>query len=215
MTMVNAIFGVLMLGVAIWMLDKVVPHTVTLTLYAILGIGFALYLQPFNTQEHILKRTVGSVLFIYATSLFLGVLAGKPSLTQPLGFIQSTKTVSHQSKELHFQKVISLKELDALLQQNKGKKIMLDFSAQWCVACKEFDDVTFADPMVQDALKDFVLIRADITANDADAKALSQKFNVFGPPAIIFFDPSLHVMDAKTVVGFMKPEPFLEHIKNI
>ncbi|MBA1438485.1 MAG: protein-disulfide reductase DsbD [Epsilonproteobacteria bacterium] len=212
MTMVNAFFGALMLAVAIWMLDKVVPQSVTITLYAILGMGFALYLHPLDAQSHILKRTIGSVLFIYALALFISVLAGKPNLTKPLGFLQSTQKVTAAKEELSFQKVTSLKQLDAILEQNKGKKIMLDFAANWCVACKELEEVTFADKRVIDALQDYVLIRADITANDADAKALSQKFHVFGPPAIIFFDPSLDVIKSKTIVGFIDPDTFLQHI---
>ena len=92
---------------------------------------------------------------------------------------------------------------------------MMDFSAKWCVACKEFDEITFANTKVKKALNDFVLIRADITANDEDAKKLSEKFQVFGPPVIVFFDENLNEIKSKSLVGFMEPQPFLDHLKTV
>ncbi len=217
MTMVNAIFGVIMLGVAIWMLDKVIPNEITILLYALLGIGFALYLGAFDNQGHIFKRTVAVIMFIYSLALFMSFLAGKTNLTQPLGFLAaSTVNVETIKKEeLQFEVVTSLEELDTVLEQNKGKKIMLDFSAEWCVACKEFDEITFQDPAVIQELKNYVLVRADVTANDENAKALSKKYKVFGPPVIIFFDQELQPIHSKTVVGFTEPIKFLEHLKSL
>ena len=215
MTMVNATFGVIMLLVAIWMLSKTALPYITVPLYAIVGIGFALYLKPFESS-HIVKQTIAFLILLYSTLLLLGSIAGKPSLTQPLSFLQSTQVAAAtQSKELHFHKVTSLKELDAILQKNKGKKIMIDFAAQWCVACKEFDEETFSDPQVQKTLENFVLIRADLTANDKKADALSDKYQVFGPPVVVFLDKDLHNIQSKKVVGFMKPEKFLQHLKSV
>ncbi|MDH4943731.1 protein-disulfide reductase DsbD [Sulfurimonas sp. C5] len=217
MTMVNAIFGVIMLGVAIWMLDKVISNEITILLYALVGIGFALYLGAFENQTHIFKRTIGVILFIYSLTLFLSFLAGKTSMTQPLGFLAASTTSVQTTKqeELQFEVVTSLEQLDTVLEKNKGKKIMLDFSAEWCVACKEFDEVTFADPAVITELKKYVLVRADVTANDENAKALSKKYKVFGPPVIIFFDKELQPIHSKTIVGFTKPKKFLEHLQSL
>ncbi|WP_428738734.1 protein-disulfide reductase DsbD [Sulfurimonas sp.] len=217
MTMVNAIFGVLMLGVAIWMLDKVVSSEVTALLYSILGIGFAIYFGAFDKESHVLKRTVAFIVFIYSLALFAGFLAGKPSMTEPLGFLVSkaSTTQTTSQEELKFEVVTSIKQLDAVLERNNGKKIMLDFSADWCTACKEFDEVTFQDSAVMTKLKEFVLIRADVTANDEAAKALSKKYGVFGPPVIIFFDQELQPLKAKTVVGFTEPQKFLEHLNTL
>jgi thiol:disulfide interchange protein DsbD len=219
MTMVTAIFGVLMLGVAVWMLEKIVPASVTTLLYAMLGLGFALYLGAFDKEGHIFKRSVSLIIFIYSLALFMSVLAGAPSMTKPLGFFKSEVVTSAAApatlKDATFTKVTSLKELNALLEKNKGKKILLDFSAEWCTACKEFDEVTFKDPKVKAKMNEFVLIRADVTANGAKEKALSKEYGVFGPPAIMFFDENAKVKSSKTIIGFVRPDEFLQHLNSL
>ncbi|ADN09036.1 protein-disulfide reductase DsbD [Sulfurimonas autotrophica] len=215
MVMVNEIFGALMLGVAIWMLEKVLPSSITILMYAIVGLGFSVHFGAFDKEGHSFKRTVSLMLFIYSLALFISVLAGAPSIKQPLGFLksQAAGTVfSANEKKLTFTKVTSLEELNALLQKNKGKKIMLDFAADWCTACKELEEVTFADPNIREKLSEFVLIRADVTANGAKEKALSKAYGVFGPPVILFFDKDLHVKKSKTIVGFIEPQEFLAHL---
>ena len=120
-----------------------------------------------------------------------------------------------EAKDAEFAVVKSIAELDALLEENKGKKIMLDFSADWCAACKELEEITFADATVKAKMNEFVLIRADVTENGDDEKALSKKYGVFGPPAILFFDKDLNVRKAKTIIGFTPPEEFLTHLNNL
>lgn len=215
MTMVTAIFGVMMLGVAIWMLSKVVNGGIIAGLYGMLGLGFALYLGVFEREGHIFKRSVSLIIFLYSLALFLGFLAGKPSMTQPLAFLVShgsSATTQSEQKELSFQVIHSIDELDGVMAKNKGKKIMLDFAADWCTACKELEEVTFADAKVQKALSEYVLIRADLTANGAEEKALSKKYGVFGPPVVIFFDAAHQEHKSNTIVGFVKPEKFLQHL---
>ena len=219
MTMVNAVFGVLMLGVAIWMLEKVLPSSITTLLYALLGIGFALYLGAFDKEGHIFKRTVAFIIFVYSLSLFLGFLAGEASMSKPLGFLKSQVVTSiaspNVSKNIHFIKITSLDELNALLEKNRGKKIMLDFAADWCTACKELAKVTFSNAKVKEKLSDYVLIRADVTKNGTKEKALSRAYGVFGPPAIIFFDKNLKPIKSKTIVGFIEPDEFLSHLNSL
>jgi len=218
MTMVTAIFGVMMLGVAIWMLEKILDPSITTLLYGLLGIGFAIYLGAFQKEGHVFKKSVSVILFIYSTTLFLGFLAGNASMTKPLGFLAGSGASSiaqTQSKELNFTVVNSIEELDAVLAQNKGKKIMLDFAADWCTACKELEEITFADLAVQAKLNEYVLIRADVTANSDKEKALSQKYGVFGPPALIFFDENIEVRKAKTIIGFIEPADFLAHLAKL
>ena len=220
MTMVTAIFGVMMLGVAIWMLERIVPPTVTMALYGMLGIGFAIYLGVFEKESHVFKKSVAVIMFIYSTALVIGFLAGSSSMTQPLSFLQS-KTIAvgasevQTTKHAEFTKITSLKELDALLVEHKGKKIMLDFYADWCTACKELEEITFSDAGVKSKMDEFVLIQADVTANGADEKALSAKYGVFGPPAILFFDKNAELIKSKTIIGFVEPAEFLTHLSKI
>jgi len=218
MTLVSAVFGVVMLAVAIWMLEKVVSPSITMIMYSILGIGFALFLGVFEKGGHFLKHSIAMIIFIYSVSLFVGYLAGASSMTKPLRFLNhSAQSRSNivEKKDVEFQVVHSIAELDKILQANRGKKILLDFSADWCTSCKEFEEITFADASVKAKMNEFVLIRADVTDNNDKEKALSEKYGIFGPPAIIFFDKNLEVMQSKTIIGFMEPEEFLAHLNKI
>jgi thiol:disulfide interchange protein DsbD len=157
-------------------------------------------------------------MFIYSLALFLGFLAGSPSMSKPLEFLKTTavtNSVQAKNNELHFQVVTSITQLDKLLEKNKGKKIMLDFAADWCTSCKELEEVTFANADVKNALSGYILIRADVTENSAQNKELSKKYGVFGPPALIFFDENSKVKSSKTIIGFIEPEPFLEHLAKL
>jgi len=218
MTMVSAVFGVMMLGVAIWMLERIVDPYVTMLLYSILGIGFAIYLGALEKGGHIFKKSVSVILFLYSLALLIGVLAGSTSLTKPLEFLKpqvATGMIQTEMAHVEFTTITSIKELDALLAKNKGKKIMLDFAADWCTACKELEEITFADTKVKQKMSEFILIQADVTENSDDNKALSKKYGVFGPPAILFFDESSNLKPAKTLIGFIEPAPFLQHLNQL
>ncbi|MFA5455186.1 MAG: protein-disulfide reductase DsbD [Sulfurimonas sp.] len=218
MTMVSAIFGVMMLGVAIWMLERVVDASITTLLYAVLGVGFATYFGAFDKDAHIFRRTVSIVFFIYAVALFIGAMAGSYSMTKPLEFLKpqvSESRAVEKSSHPEFKKVTSIKELDEVLAQNSGKKIMLDFSAEWCAVCKELDKKTFSDEAVKAKMEEFVLIQANVTENNQDQKELSKKYGVFGPPVLIFFDKELNVIKSKTIVGFIGADEFLAHLNTI
>ena len=218
MTMVSAIFGVMMLGVAIWMLEKIVDPSIIMALYGMLGLGFALYLGALDREGQIFKRSVALLIFIYSVALLIGFLAGSSSMTKPLAFLKSQVvqgSVASEVKELEFRVVTSIDELNVQLEKNKGKKIMLDFAADWCTSCKELEEVTFANSDVKSKLSDFVLIRADVTQNSENNKALSQKYGVFGPPALIFFDKDLEVKSSKTIIGFIEPAEFLTHLDKL
>jgi len=218
MNIVSAIFGVMMLGVAIWMLERVVESYLIMLLYSMLGIGFAVYLGAFTKDIHVFRKTVSIIIFIYSASLFIGVMGGSSSMIKPLEFLKpsaSLSSVGTKTSHVKFKTVTSIKELDEVLSQNRGKKIMLDFSAEWCAACKELEEITFVDEGVKAKLGEFVLVRADVTKNTQEQKDLSKKYGVFGPPVMIFFDKELNVMKSKTIVGFIEPEEFLLHLNKI
>ncbi|ABB44176.1 Protein-disulfide reductase [Sulfurimonas denitrificans DSM 1251] len=218
MTMVSAVFGVMMLGVAIWMLERVVDESIIALLSVMLGIGFATYFGAFDKEAHVFRRTISILVFIYSVSLFVGLMAGAVNMQKPLEFLKSSSNGSAQSVKsahLDFKNVTTISELDLLLNKNIGKKIILDFSAEWCAVCKELDKKTFSDEAVKAKMSEFVLIRADVTQNSDEQKALSKKYGVFGPPVIIFFDKESNVISSKTVVGFIEADKFLQHLNNI
>ncbi|WP_373072575.1 protein-disulfide reductase DsbD [Sulfurimonas sp.] len=219
MTLVNAFFGVTMVIIAIWMLERILDSYITMLAYSFTGIGFAYYLGLFDHEKahHHVKKTIAMIIFVYSVALFIGVLSGSNSMTKPLGSLTSPVTSTAVSSVSHnnFTKVTSIAELDLLLEQNSGKKILLDFSADWCTACKELEKVTFSNEAVKTKMDEFVLIKADITANGEDEKNLSAKYGVFGPPAIIFFSKNSEVLSSKTIVGFIEPDKFLKHLNSI
>ncbi|MEA1956441.1 MAG: protein-disulfide reductase DsbD [Campylobacterota bacterium] len=218
MTMVSAIFGVMMLVVAVWMLERVVESYITMLLYSFLGLGFAIYIGVFEKDSHVFKKSVAVILFIYSVALLIGTLGGSDSMSKPLEFLkpQASQTILEVKKSKNnFITITSIEELNIELEKYKGKKILLDFTAKWCTACKELEEVTFADANVMVKMKDFVLIKADVTDNNQEQKDLSAKYGVFGPPALLFIDENSKVLNAKTIIGFIKPDAFLEHLHNI
>ena len=218
MVMVMAIFGIMMLGVAIWMLERVVDPYVTMLMYSILGIGTAIYLGALEKDVHIFKKSLAVITLLYSLSLFIGVMGGSTSMVKPLEFLKPqivTSVASSEMKKHTFTTVTSIKELDEVLAKNSGKKIMLDFYADWCTSCKEFEEVTFSNSDVKSKMGEFVLIKADVTQNSDDQKKLSKKYGVFGPPAIIFFDENTKVIKSKTIIGFVEPAEFLDHLNKI
>ena len=220
MTLVNAFFGVTMLLIAIWMLERILDSYIIMLAYSFTGIGFAYYLGLFDHEKarHHVKKAIAMIIFIYSVAVFIGVLSGSSSMSKPLSSLGGSVTsVSGVSKSSHpeFEKVTSIAELDMLLEKYEGKKILLDFSAEWCGVCKQLDSVTFSDESVKAKMEEFVLIQADITDNGEDEKNLSSKYGVFGPPAIIFFSENGEVLSSKTIVGFIEPQKFIKHLNSI
>ena len=220
MTLVNAFFGVTMLLIAIWMLERILDSYIIMLAYSFTGIGFAYYLGLFDHEKarHHVKKAIAMIIFIYSVAVFIGVLSGSSSMSKPLSSLGGSVTsVSGVSKSSHpeFEKVTSIAELDMLLEKYEGKKILLDFSAEWCGVCKQLDSVTFSDESVKAKMEEFVLIQADITDNGEEEKNLSSKYGVIGPPAIIFFSENGEVLSSKTIVGFIEPQKFIKHLNSI
>ena len=221
MSIVSKVFGVVMLAIAIWMLQKILSSEIIMGLWATLFLISSIYLGALETLGekrgfNALRKGIGIILFIYALSLFIGLFSGSTSMMKPFEKFTKTSTTYakvEQQNELHFQKVTSVEELDKLLRINKGKKILLDFSAKWCTSCKEYEEITFKDKDVINKLKTYVLIRADVTKNGDDEKALSNKYNIFGPPAILIFDKNTKLIESKKIIGYKEPKEFLSLIE--
>ncbi len=225
MDAIKSIFGIMLLGVAIWMISRVIDENMTMLLWGGLAVFVAINLgalEPIagNTSWSLAsnRKAIGVMVLLYGMSLLLGGMAGSKSPLHPLDpFIVSNKVAIKSSSTGHkpFEVIRTNDELNALLEQNKGKKILVDFSAEWCTSCKEYDEITFADETVATAMNEFVLIRVDLTGNTEEGKAVSKRFGLFGPPAILFFDQEGTHLKDKDIIGYKDPQAFLAHLKSL
>ncbi|MFV2057837.1 MAG: protein-disulfide reductase DsbD [Thiohalomonadales bacterium] len=222
MDTVKAVFGVLMLAVAIWMLERVVSSEVTMLLWATLLIVSAIYMGVLEQIKETaagwsrLWKGLGAVAIIYGAIIIIGFANGGKDVFQPLaGFSGGGGTVAHQ--ELVFKRFKGNEQLDQAVRsaQQAGKITMVDFYADWCISCKEMEKYTFSNPEVQALLKDVVLLQADVTLNDAEDKALLKRFGLQGPPSILFFDKSGKERRGHRLVGFLSAEKFSAHVREV
>lgn len=207
MNNVSKIFGILMLGIAVWMLERVIPEY-TLYLWAILLIGTALYLQSYT---HLISKTLTVLMFVYGVVSFVGAISGATNVLNPLEKFTQATAQSTPANELTWTYIKNIDELERAVNAS-NKPVMIDFYASWCVACKELETITFKDEMVLKELAKFTLIKADVTKNTQEDKDLQKKFGVFGPPALIFFDENHQEVHQAKIIGFKNAEEFLEII---
>ncbi len=216
MNRVRAAFGVLLLGVAIWLLQRVVPVPVSMVLWSVLLIVVGVQLGALagaSTGWARLWKGIGLVAVLYGTILLVGATAGGQSLLQPLRGVVGGGPATEQTVD--FEPVEDAADLRQKLAaaQRAGRPVMLDVYADWCVSCKELEAFTFPDPRVQAALEGAVLLRADVTANDAGDKALLQRFDLYGPPAVLFFGTDGVERRGYRVVGYRNAAEFAEHTR--
>ncbi len=216
MQTVKNLFGVMLLGLAIWIISPVIPAAVHMLLWAALLIVSSIYLHaidplPQNASGfRKLWKGVGVIAVLLGVALLAGALSGGRDILQPLaglrsGGVAATETGAHP----RFERIRSVAELDQRIAQAGGRPVMLDFYADWCVSCKEMERFTFSDPQVQSRMSRMVLLQADVTANvDADAELL-KRFHLFGPPGILFFGPEGRELEHVRVIGFQPAEKFL------
>ena len=208
---VKKAFGVLLLAVAVWMLTPVLPPLVVMLAWAALLLFSAIFLHALDPLPPQAKgwqrfwKGAGVVLLIGGAAMLIGALAGSRDPLQPLAVLRAE--ASAPASAPRFDKVASVAELDARLAA-ADRPVMLDFYADWCVSCKEMERFTFTDPQVAARMGQMILLKADVTANSADDKALLKRFGLFGPPGTIFFDARGAERGGLRVVGFMKAEPF-------
>lgn len=223
MNAVKAVFGVLMLAVAIWMIERVVPASVSQILWAALLISSAIYMGALDPiREGIsnwfrLWKSIGLMLLIWGVLLLIGVAAGaKGTPLAPL-FGLNFGGVGQSTEQITFETIESEQELDALLEQAKaaGQPVMLDFYADWCTDCVRMERETFLQPQVASVLQDFKLIKVDVTANTTEHRALLSRFDLFGPPGIIFWDASGEPMRSHWLVGFQPADRFATHVREV
>ena len=217
MNTVKAIFGVGLLAVAIWLLERIIPGPVGLLLWAILFIVCAIYLGALNTNVHggwqKLFQGSGIVLLVWGILMLIGFATGARDMLNPLKNIQGS-TTTQDVAHLSFKQIKTVDDFsrELLLASSRGQFTMLDFYADWCVYCIQMEERTFSDPAVQKALAGVHLLRADVTANDDADVALLRQFNLIAPPAILFFDMTGKEHTAYRVVGFQRASTFLPHL---
>ncbi len=223
MIAVRNAFGFMMLGLAIWMLSRILPGNVTMLLWAVLIFMAGVFMGGLTTLGSEsgtvakLGKGFGLLAVVYGVILMLGALTGGSNPLRPLAAVgfDNAGSVAGEQHALPFQRVKTVDELDREIAQavSEGKSAFLDFYADWCVSCKEMEAYTFSDTSVQAALSNTVWLQADVTANDEADKALLARFGVFGPPTIIFFGTDGRQRDGFEVVGYMKAADFARHVQ--
>ncbi len=213
---IKHVFGVIMLGVAIWFLERVLPASIVLILWATLFVTTAIFmgaldrLEPISTAWQRIFKGLGIVMLVYGIMLVVAATHGSGTVLQPFNKPGSVAS----AEALSFKTVSNLADLDRELKQAKadGNSVMLDFYADWCVVCHEMEAYTFSDPVVQKTLQQVVLLKVDVTKNSDDDKAFLKHFDLFGPPAILFFNKDAVEIKPYRLVGFVKAGPFVEHV---
>ena len=221
MDAVKAVFGVLLLALGIWMLERVAPAVLTMALWAALLIVSAVYMGAIDALPQgasgwrKLWKGTGLLLLVYGIALIIGLASGGRDVFQPLkGIGLGSGSAEHQA-HLSFRQIKGIEGLNAALADARaqGKTVMLDFYADWCISCKEMEALTFTDPAVQQALADSVLLQADVTPNDEQDVALYKHFGIIGPPSIMFFGTDGNERRNFRVVGFMPADEFAAHVE--
>jgi thiol:disulfide interchange protein DsbD len=207
MDTVKKLFGVMMLAVAAWMLARVVPARFALVLWAMPPL-VAAWLLVAATRDRSFRswavRTAGVAAGLYGVALIAGFALGGTDPLAPIPAFAGTH------RELPFRIIKSVSDLDHEVAQAhaQGHTVLVDFYADWCTSCKEMEKYTFTDAGVQSALGGTVLLRADVTRNDADDQALLRRFGIFGPPTIAFYGTDGQERANYRVVGYMKADAF-------
>ncbi len=220
MNTVKAVFGVLFLGLAIWMLTRILDPLWIMLMSGALLIASAVYMGALEriaegaSGWQRLWKALGLIALIIGAAELIGATAGSRDLLQPLGSLVSG-TSTQTAANLDFRIVKTVDDLDHALAaaSQTGQPVMLDFYADWCVSCKEMERFTYSKPDVQQALSGFMLLKVDVTANDDADKAMLKRFKLYGPPATIFYDTHSQEQRGLRLIGFEKAADFARRVQ--
>jgi thiol:disulfide interchange protein DsbD len=215
---IKGFFGVLLFATAWWMVTPLLSLEIQILGWAILAGLSAVLLGAFDrlpaglSLGAAVRKTMGLILALLTIIWLVGLATGGRSLLQPLSHLVGTSTgqaIQTAAAAPQFQRVHTVAELEALLTKST-RPVMLDFYADWCVSCKEMEAFTFTDPDVRQRMAQFELLKADVTANTSEHRALLKRFRLFGPPGIIFFEPGGRELTQIRVVGFQNAQRFVQ-----
>jgi thiol:disulfide interchange protein DsbD len=223
MNVVKAVFGVGLLALAIWMLERILPGGMIMLLWGMLAIGCGVYLGALEriadgaTGLKRLWKTLGLVLILLGVLEIVGAAAGGNNWLRPLQGIRSGAASPETAEATAFRRIKSVQDLEAAISQanEQGKGAMLDFYADWCVECLRMERNTFHEPQVQALLDDLQPLQADVTENDEADRELMSRFGIIGPPAILFFDRNGQEMTDWRLVGYFDPAEFSRHLESV
>ncbi len=221
MHIIRPVFGVMLLGLSIWLLQRIIPDAVTLFLWAFLVIAVAVYMGGFDRlPEGIsgwrkLWKAIAVVLLSWGIMLLIGVASGSRDILQPLAALSGSASKEDTTAALSFQRIKGLEGLASVVRaaSERGAAVMVDFYADWCIDCKRMEANAFSDPRVHAALAGVQLVQADVTDNDARDQALLKQYQLFGPPAILFFDRQGNELSQQRLVGYFTAEEFMQQIR--
>lgn len=222
MQTVKNFLGVVLLGLAIWVVSPVLPAVATMLLWAALLIISAVYLHAIDPLPHNagglrkLWKGVGVIALLVGVALLIGALAGGRDVLQPLSGLRvvGDAGVATGRAAPGFLPVRSVAELDRAVAAAEGRPVMLDFYADWCVSCKEMERFTFTDPRVRSRMERMVLLKADVTANTAQDAEMLRRFGLFGPPGTVFFDAAGRELPQR-VIGFQAAGAFTRTLDRV
>jgi thiol:disulfide interchange protein DsbD len=223
MDVVKAVFGVGLLALAIWMLERILPGGIIMLLWGALAIACGIYLGALERIEagasgwRRLWKALGILLLVLGILEVVGAAAGGDYWLRPLEGLRGASSAASSEHVSEFQRIKSLEDLEQRLQAaaEKGRVSMLDFYADWCVECVRMERNTFPEAGVRGALAQMQALQADVTANDETDQALMRAYGIIGPPAILFFDRRGEEMKPYRLVGYFEPEAFQEHLQSV
>ncbi|MEY4467720.1 MAG: hypothetical protein RIR21_1513 [Pseudomonadota bacterium] len=209
MKVVKPLFGVVMLALALWMVASLIPAWLLMAGWGLLAVAYGIFIL-WSGHLGWIPKLLGVLFVVLGAVQWVGIASGSDNPFAPWDNLHGER-----AQKTEFKKIKTVEELDQALASAGGKIVMLDFYADWCVSCIEMEKLTFTDPKVKLVMDQMLLLQADVTANDADDKALLKRFGLFGPPGIIFFGREGQEILQARVIGFKTADYFLKLLQQV